>query len=184
MGTANKRVNKTLLNFLVLAITAIGFYYITLWATPYYVQLKFASKQKTVPNTIRFAPKPSAENLRVVPLPNPDFLYSSIGYNVSDSVLKITGPVPDSTYWSLSAYQANTTNFFVVNDQQVHGRFEFYVVKEGTHPPFLDTVPKSKIITTPTSRGLVLFRYLISKTYVLDSLSSLQHKVTVETIKL
>ena len=184
MATTNDKSSNKLTWLVILIVLAVIFYYLTLWVTPYYVQYKFASKHKGTANTINFAAKPSSENARVVPLPNPDFLYSTIGYNVSDSILKITGPVPDSTYWSLAVYQANSTNVFVVNDQQVDKQFEFYLVKDGTHSAFIDSLPKEKIITTPSSRGLVLFRYLISKAYPLDTLANLQHQVEVEAIKI
>jgi uncharacterized membrane protein len=184
MTTINKPDSKKAVYTVALIVLAVGSYYLTLWATPYYVQYKFASRQKNIPNTIHFSPKPSAQNLRVVPLPNPDFLYSTIGYNISDSILEISGPVPDSTYWSLATYQANSTNFFVVNNGKVNKQFEFYLVKEGTHSAFIDALPKDKIIITPTSRGLVLFRYLISKAYPIDSLISLQHTVQVTAIKI
>lgn len=168
--------------FLVLPLS-IGFYYLTLWITPYFVQYKIASTRVVEANTIRFAEAPSPENNRVVPLPNPDFLYSTIGYDLSDGkILKITGPVPQDSYWSISAYKANTTNFFVENDQQLGKDFEYYLTNEVSDDIRLEGIPRDKIIYSPTSKGLLLFRYLISKAYTIEALSTLQKKVKVEVI--
>jgi len=160
---------------------AVVFYFLTLWATPYYVQYKIAKNRVSETNVVRFAEKPSEKN-RVVPLPNPDFLYSTIGYDLENKVLKITGSVPNATYWSISGYQANTTNYFVANDKQLDSKFEYYLAKEGSTSAALKDVPKEKIIYSPTTRGLVLFRYLISKAYPLEKLTQLQHDVKVETL--
>jgi uncharacterized membrane protein len=167
---------------LVLVVIAISFYYLTIWITPYYVQHKFASKSTNYINTPRFGDQPNAENSRVIPLPNPDFLYSTINYDLKDSVLKISGIVPDSTYWSISAYQENTTNYFVQNEEQVKAKFEYYLAPEGSSSAALKDIPKEKIIYSPTTKGLILFRYLVSKAYPVQKLSELQHDVTVEKL--
>jgi uncharacterized membrane protein len=154
-------------------LLVVGGYFLTLWATPYFVQYKIAKNRASETNVVRFAEKPSEKN-RVVPLPNPDFLYSTIGYDLDNKVLKISGSVPDSTYWSISAYQAN--------DKQLDVKFEYYLAKEGSTSAALKDVPKEKIIYSPTTKGLVLFRYLISKAYPLEKLTQLQHDVKVETL--
>lgn len=181
MSVTNK-INRKAVFGIAAILLAVGSYFFTLWATPYFVQYKIAKNRVSETNVIRFGEKPSPENNRVVPLPNPDFLYSTIGYNLEDKVLKISGPVPDATYWSISAYQANTTNFFVANDKQLNGNFEYYLAKEGSTSAALKDVPKDKIIYSPTTKGLVLFRYLISKAYPLETLTQLQHGVKIVTL--
>jgi uncharacterized membrane protein len=167
---------------LILVVIAVGFYYLTIWATPYYVQKKFAEKSLGVINTPQFGDQPNADNSKVIPLPNPDFLYSTINYDLKDSVLKISGIVPDSTYWSISAYQENTTNFFVENEEKVKAKFEYYLAPEGSTAEALKNIPKEKIIYSPTTKGLILFRYLVSKAYPVKTLAELQHGVTVEKL--
>ncbi|RKR11794.1 putative membrane protein [Flavobacterium sp. 90] len=167
---------------LVLVVIAVSFYYLTIWVTPYYVQKKFAEKSLGVINTPQFGNQPDAENSRVIPLPNPDFLYSTINYDLNDQVLKISGTVPDSTYWSISAYQENTTNYFVQNEEQVKAKFEYYLALEGSTSEVLKNIPKEKIIYSPTTKGLILFRYLVSKAYPVKTLAELQHGVTVEKL--
>lgn len=179
---ATKPLIKRGIFALLLVVIAVSFYYLTIWATPYYVQDKFASKSADYVNIPRFGDQPNAENSRVIPLPNPDFLYSTINYDLNDNVLKISGIVPDSTYWSISAYQANTTNYFVQNAEQVKAKFEYYLAPEGSTSEALKNIPKEKIIYSPTPKGLILFRYLVSKANPLQKLTELQHGVTVEKL--
>jgi len=179
---AAKPVIKKSIFALVLVVIAVSFYYLTIWATPYYVQHKFASKNEGYENTPRFGDQPNAENSRVIPLPNPDFLYSTINYDLKENILKISGVVPDSTYWSISAYQENTTNYFVENEEKVKSKFEYYLAPEGSTSAALKDIPKEKIIYSPTTKGLILFRYLVSKAYPVKTLAQFQHGVTVEKI--
>lgn len=157
-------------------------YIATLWLTPYYVQYKFSKARKFKPNTVNFRTKPTGKSPKVVPLPNPDFLYSNINFDVSDSILKISGLVPDSTYWSISGYKANTTNFFVINDTAVSGEFEYYLVKKNAASLKLAQIPQEKIIYSPTNTGVILFRNLISKAYSTERLTEIQKTVKTETI--
>lgn len=179
---ATKPILKKGLFALILVAIAVSFYYLTIWVTPYYVQKKFAEKSLGVINTPQFGDQPNDENSRVIPLPNPDFLYSTINYDLKDDVLKISGIVPDSTYWSISAYQENTTNFFVENEEKVKAKFEYYLAPEGSTSEVLKNIPKEKIIYSPTTKGLILFRYLVSKAYPVKTLAELQHGVTVEKL--
>ena len=179
---ATKPLIKKGIFALVLVVIAVGFYYLTIWATPYYVQNKFAEKSLGFVNKPRFGEQPNPENSRVIPLPNPDFLYSTINYDLKDSVLKISGVVPDSTYWSISAYQENTTNYFVENEEKVKAKFEYYLAPEGSTSEALKNIPKEKIIYSPTTKGLILFRYLVSKAYPVKILAELQHGVKVEKL--
>lgn len=180
---ATKPLIKKGIFALVLLVIAVGFYYLTIWATPYYVQHKFAEKTLGVVNTPQFGNQPDAENSRVIPLPNPDFLYSTINYDLKENILKISGTVPDSTYWSISAYQENTTNFFVENEEKVKAKFEYYLAPEGSTAEVLKNIPKEKIIYSPTTKGLILFRYLVSKAYPVKKLAELQHGVRVEKLE-
>ena len=109
MGATKPLIKKGIFALFLVVIT-VTFYYLTIWITPYYVQNRFASKSTGYINTPRFGDQPNAENSRVIPLPNPDFLYSTINYDLKENVLKISGIVPDSTYCSISAYQENTSN--------------------------------------------------------------------------
>lgn len=90
--------------------------------------------------------------------PSPDLLYTACVYDVSEQPVKITSPVPD-TYWSLSTFASNTDNFFVVNDRQAKsGRIEIILTADEN----TKTEPGVPVVITPSTRGIVLFRSLIS----------------------
>ncbi len=64
--------------------------------------------------------------------------------------------MPD-TYWSVSLFDAETNNFYVLNDRQAKtGAVDFTIV-----PPDQDKQPLGTVVRSPTRRGLVLFRTLI-----------------------
>lgn len=167
-------MKKSLLLAITFILTTVIFYFLTLWATPYYVMSRIEGKRKLPHNVTIHGEKVTDKN-RAVPLPNPDFLYSRISYKLyDDSVLRISGTVPDSTYWSLGLYQSNSTNYYVVNDRQVHGRFIYYLVKEEIDPDKLKDLPKDKILYSPSDRGLVLYRFLLAAPYTYESLRQIQ----------
>jgi uncharacterized membrane protein len=70
-----------------------------------------------------------------------------------------THDMPD-TYWSVSIFDADTNNFYALNDRQAKsGAADFLLVAPGAQPPN-DRLP---VVTAPTSRGIVLFRTLIDR---------------------
>lgn len=103
-------------------------------------------------------PERASAASRGIVRPSPDLLYTACVYDVSEQPVRLTSPVPD-TYWSLSVFASNTDNFFVVNDRQVASdRIEIVLAPEGS-PAANGDVP---VIIAPTTRGIVLFRSLIT----------------------
>ena len=98
------------------------------------------------------------ETSRGVVRPSPDLLYSSCPYDLSAGPLHVHAPVPPGTYWSVSAFDADTNNYFVRNDRHAGGVVDFFVVRGGGGRP----QPASEIVQSPTQRGLLLFRTLIN----------------------
>lgn len=85
---------------------------------------------------------------------NPDSIISSMAYDVSDGPVRVSGVVW-SRYWSLSLYQQNSDNYFVVNDRQLpQPEFDFVIVQKGT--PETDGVGTQ--IISPTKKGIMLIR--------------------------
>ncbi|MFK8054224.1 MAG: DUF1254 domain-containing protein [Woeseiaceae bacterium] len=85
---------------------------------------------------------------------NPDSMISSMAYDLADGPVRISGEVW-SRYWSLSFYQQNTDNFFVMNDQQIDGA-TFDVVlttAEQGHK-----AEQGDVIVSPTTKGIMLIR--------------------------
>ena len=68
-------------------------------------------------NELRVSPVITAA-MRSVVMPNPDFLYLTAHYDLSDGPLMLHGEMPDSTYWSVAMYHPNTVNWYVKNDME------------------------------------------------------------------
>ena len=69
--------------------------------------------------------------------------------------------MPLGTYWSVSAFDANTNNFFVRNDRQATSG-EVRVVVTPPDQNKKPIVGGATYVRSPTTRGLVLFRTLIN----------------------
>lgn len=85
---------------------------------------------------------------------NPDSIISSMAYDLSGGPVRVSGEVWPQ-YWSLSLYQQNSDNFFVVNDQQLDGpKFDFVIATGGQVVENSDATP----ISSPTTKGILLVR--------------------------
>jgi len=132
------------------------------------------------PNTIRFGGRPSAGQ-RGVARPSPDMLYASCRFDLSKGPLLITASVPHSTYWSVSAFDSATNNFFVRNDRQVTGdSLEVILMRHG-QPQTPVTAPEHAIVFAPTRTGVVLFRTVIDDEKNLPALTALLHQDRCKT---
>jgi uncharacterized membrane protein len=113
-------------------------------------------------NRALHAPRADA-NARAVVRPSPDMLYTACVFDVSGHPLRISAPVQDS-YVSISGFAADTSNFFAINDTGVEpgadGRKIFDIVL--TRGPLADAPPGTRVVLAPSSRGLILFRSLIT----------------------
>jgi uncharacterized membrane protein len=134
------------------------------------------------PNTMHFGRRPTAASRGVV-RPSPDILYASCPYDLSAGPLRLTASVPHSTYWSVSAFDAATNNFFVRNDRQVSGNsFELLLMRHGGAMPPLDNVPDRAIVFSPSRRGLVLLRTVIDDDKNLPALEAMVHQAQCATV--
>ncbi|MEL6829720.1 MAG: DUF1254 domain-containing protein [Pseudomonadota bacterium] len=85
---------------------------------------------------------------------NPDSIISSMAYDLSDGPVRVSGEVWPR-YWSLSLYQQNSDNFFVVNDRELETP-EFDFVLTLANQKVADT--NGAVIVSPTSKGIMLIR--------------------------
>jgi uncharacterized membrane protein len=112
-----------------------------------------------VANTMLYPPQSTARSRGVV-RPSPDLLYSICIYDLAaaNGALRVsTHDMPD-TYWSVSVFDADTNNFYALNDRHAgNDAADFLLMAPGTLPPN-DQLP---VVTAPSSRGIVLFRTLI-----------------------
>lgn len=85
---------------------------------------------------------------------NPDSIISSMAYDLSDGPVRVSGEVWPR-YWSLSLYQQNSDNYFVVNDRQLsQPDFNFVIVQKGS----AETDGVGTQIISPTKKGIMLIR--------------------------
>jgi uncharacterized membrane protein len=133
----------------------------TLLALPRLIMMRTMSAitRLVAANTMLYPPRPTSRSRGVV-RPSPDLLYSICIYDLTaaNGALRVsTHDMPD-TYWSVSIFDANTDNFYALNDRQAgNGAASFLLVAPGSPPPN-DRLP---VVTAQTSRGIVLFRTLI-----------------------
>ncbi len=99
---------------------------------------------------------------RTVVRPSPDLLYTACVFDLSHSPLHITAPVQIS-YVSISGFAADSSNFFAVNDGDAvvaadgSKRLELVLTRAGQTA----NVPGARVLLSPSTRGLILFRSLI-----------------------
>lgn len=85
---------------------------------------------------------------------NPDSIISSMAYDLSDGPVRISGETWPR-YWSLSFYQQNSDNFFVVNDLELDGPiFNYLLATDGQDTSELGGTR----IVSPTVKGIMLVR--------------------------
>jgi len=85
---------------------------------------------------------------------NPDSIISSMAYDLSEGPVRISGETWPR-YWSISFYQQNSDNFFVMNDQDLPDRrFNFILALEKHNTNAIEGMQ----ILSPTPKGIMLIR--------------------------
>jgi uncharacterized membrane protein len=110
-------------------------------------------------NTIAHVDRATAAS-RTVVKPSPDLLYSHCVFDLTRAPLKVTTAAPDDTYWSVAFYAANTDNFFTLNDAAATGK-PATIILVGQGQALQSQPEGTLIVSSPTTKGLVLFRTLI-----------------------
>lgn len=131
-------------------------------------------------NAIHHGARVTADSRGVV-RPSPDLLYSTCPYDLSKGPLLVRATVPAGTYWSVSAFDENTDNFFVRNDRQSRAHTLEFIVTG----PVAATVPlpaRDEIVLSPTVKGLILFRTLVSDDADLARIDAVRRQATCETV--
>lgn len=164
----------TILVALVVHLGAIHF-------LPRLVMTRVLGKMGAV-NTLHVGTRPTSASHMVV-RPSPDILYATCPYDLSKGALRVTAPVVHTNYWSVSAFDADTNNFFVKNDQQVIGdSLELIVLKRGQAWPAMDNALQRVVLFSPSEQGLILFRAVIDDDKHLAALEAAFHQTHCETV--
>lgn len=133
-------------------------------------------------NTMHFGKRPDS-SARAVVRPSPDILYATCPYDLSKGPLRLSAPVTHTSYWSISAFDSSTNNFFVKNDQQINGNaMELILVKRGQPWPRLDNALERIILFSPSEKGIILIRAVIDADKHLPALAALVHQARCETV--
>lgn len=152
-------MKKLLIILISVVVLSIGFYNLTLAYLPNFIYNKFYTKATSEldrdVNTVSVLMAPD-ETSRLVVKPNPDFAYASSFFDLSEGQLRLTGDLPDSTYWSVAFYEPNTINFYVKNDLEF-GKSNVDLILS---PEEIDS-EESEVIVSPTSEGFFLLRLLV-----------------------
>ena len=125
------------------------------------------------PNTWINAGKTDA-NLRRVVLPNPDFVYSALFYDVKEHYINISGELPDSTYASVSFYDNRCQPYFVYNNIDTA-----HIGKFNLHLSFDDKTEGNKV-HAKSKRGVVICRFLKSNDSSYTQLVNYQNQLSCE----
>jgi uncharacterized membrane protein len=110
-------------------------------------------------------------SMRRVVLPNPDFKYSALFYDVTGHDITITGTLPDSSYASVAFYDNRCQPYYVYNNlsPERKGHFEFLISKNGVTGP--------KQIKPKTNTGVIICRYLVKNDSSFAIMKSLQQQL-------
>ena len=112
-------------------------------------------------NQLVHAPR-ADEHQRSVVMPSPDFLYSYCVYDLSHGALRVQASVPADTYWSVSAYDARTDNYYAIDDRSLPAhRLDLLLIAAQAPAPSGSTA--DFVVRSPSTRGILLFRTLVDR---------------------
>ena len=175
-----KLFNWAVLTLLLAGAIHLAAIYFAPTALEALVTWKILDKSDLSYNQPLHSPLPTAEH-RTVVMPSPDLLYSFIAYDLKEKPLRITAPVPGDTYWSLSFYAANTDNFFHINDQEAQTGQVDVVLAGPDQGPFESG--GSKVVVSPSSKGVILVRILVKDKADVERLAAVQKQLVCEQVK-
>jgi uncharacterized membrane protein len=143
-------------------VLAIVVHAASVYLLPRFVMMRTmaAIARNTGVNAISHGQRPSSRSRGVV-RPSPDLLYSTCIYDLAAAhgAVRVHAKDMPATYWSVSLFDADTNNFYVMNDRQAKGgAVDFLLIAPGT---FVDG-NRLPVVIAPTERGIVLFRTLIN----------------------
>lgn len=178
-------MKKLIIYTTVIAILSFLFYHLTISFLPnaIYGLLKFKieNQRGAIENQLAYLPLPN-DNSRAVVKPNPDFLYVSSFYDVSEGPLHLTGTLPDSTYWSVAFYYPNTVNWYVKNDMEYGAnRLDLILAKEGSKKEGFE---QKEWAFSKKDKGFLLIRILVtdSDSTVVERFEEWQKSVKLESL--
>ncbi|WP_129780774.1 DUF1254 domain-containing protein [Peristeroidobacter soli] len=98
-------------------------------------------------------PGRTSEKSRNVVRPSPDLAYSACVYDLKDGPVHVTVAAWDD-YMSVSMFQHNSDNFFVINDRQAPEGVDLMLIERGAAHP----AGARLVVESPSRRGIILQR--------------------------
>lgn len=100
---------------------------------------------------------------RALAHPSPDLIYSGCAFNLTQSNLRITGPIPAEGYWSLTLIGAGGEAFFTQTNKGVAeaASLSLLLARPGA---YMDATGGDGVVSAPSFKGLVIVRRLIDDT--------------------
>ena len=158
-----KPINKIIIYSTIALITGFAAYRLTIQYLPNYIFSKLHQRVENrgiSDNELVYVNLPS-DTSRSVVMPNPDFLYISCFYDVSNRPLRFLGTLPDSSYWSISFYKPNTVNWYIKNDTEYTSNKLDLVLAEKERD-YKVNFGTSEVAESPTDKGFMLIRILVT----------------------
>ena len=139
------------------------------------------AKQAAGINIILHAPR-ADWHARGVVRPSPDLLYSICVYDLdaAGGAVRISTHDMPETYWSVSVFDADTNNFYALNDRQARTGATDFVLTASGKPAGDGRLPA---VAAPTGRGIVLFRTLVNDEAHLAGIDAARHNATCQPYK-
>lgn len=104
---------------------------------------------------------------------NPDSMVSVMAYDLSRGPVRVSGETWPN-YWSLSLYQDNTDNYFVINDRELEtSSFDFII----SYDDEVDPAEQAQHITSPTETGVMVIRRFVRSSDELPAVLANQDKM-------
>ena len=132
-------------------------------------------------NTIFYPPRPTARTRGIV-RPSPDLLYSACVYDLATAggAVRISTHGMPNAYWSVSLFDADTNNFYALNDRQANAGVADFLLAAKDASIAAGQLP---VIAAPTDRGIVLFRTLVDDERRLSEVDAARHNANCTPYK-
>jgi hypothetical protein len=158
---------------LIVALLAFIFQWALIRYAPDIVYKIAVHRTKGQSNQWISAGKTDAKMRRVV-MPNPDFVYSALFYDVNDKDISVSGVLPDSGYASVAFYDDRCQPYYVYNnlDQKRTGKFNFKLSKEAPQ--------NTNDIKVKSGKGVLICRYLLKGDSSYQRMKDYQSKLARE----
>jgi len=109
---------------------------------------------------------------------NPDSIISIMAYDLSDGPVNVSGETwPD--YWSLSLYEQNSDNYFVINDRQLPKRTFKIQIAFDKPAHAQDGVTH---VMSPSKKGIMLVRRFATSKAAMEGILENQDKMYCGTV--